>query len=399
MHGPVCEGPVPLDTSSRHRRSNMCAMPVAPAPLPALWTEPGCASMGERFSKTFLRPVFFCNASIAVMDVAIRSTLLRTTPGRAPLVRPFTVTRPRTHAAASRPSSRLKAHPEGNKSWYGVSTWLRPHTADICSAPSSGGWTRDGGQPGHAWLAAHGSGCGPQRRPRDTQGPARGAWDGCEWASPGNLVVHGPPLVPGRWSTPAVWLLCCSGTQLALPAAGAAAEVGKLFDIDATLPIVMLQVLLLTFLLDKMLFGPVGRHLDARKALLDSKRADVKRLAARTEEFKVQAFHRCKTWGVPGCLIWVGGWRPGWQGRRGTWLGGCEREGRASVQPLLFGRTRAQPAQGTLALLLQKEADEIMARVEKEIQEKVDVAVKEIKQEHEAAFEASKKVRAGRVAV
>lgn len=35
-----------------------------------------------------------------------------------------------------------------------------------------------------------------------------------------------------------------------------------------------------------------------------------------------------------------------------------------------------------------------MAQVEKEIQEKVDAAVKEIKEEHEARFEASKKVSA-----
>lgn len=96
----------------------------------------------------------------------------------------------------------------------------------------------------------------------------------------------GPPITD-RWPAQAAWLLCCGGTQLALPATAAAADVGKLFDIDATLPIVMLQVLLLTFLLDRILFGPVGRHLDARKVALDGKRADAKRLAARAAEFKV----------------------------------------------------------------------------------------------------------------
>lgn len=59
------------------------------------------------------------------------SALLRTPPGLVALARPFTVTRPKMHATANRPSPRLKAHPEGKQPWYGVSTCAKLHAGGI----------------------------------------------------------------------------------------------------------------------------------------------------------------------------------------------------------------------------------------------------------------------------
>uniref|UniRef100_A0A1D1ZXW5 ATP synthase subunit b', chloroplastic n=2 Tax=Auxenochlorella protothecoides TaxID=3075 RepID=A0A1D1ZXW5_AUXPR len=54
------------------------------------------------------------------------------------------------------------------------------------------------------------------------------------------------------------------------------AEPGKIFDFNATMPVMAAQFLLLMVALDKFWFGPVGRHLDARDKELRDKLASVK---------------------------------------------------------------------------------------------------------------------------
>ena len=69
---------------------------------------------------------------------------------------------------------------------------------------------------------------------------------------------------PGGEYSPAVkTALAAAGAQL-LAAAPASAAAGKLFDFDATLPIMAGEILLLMVVLDKTWFTPVGKVLDDR---------------------------------------------------------------------------------------------------------------------------------------
>ena len=64
--------------------------------------------------------------------------------------------------------------------------------------------------------------------------------------------------------------LAAQATAL-VPAAHA--EAGKLFDFDLTLPIIATEFLLLMTILDKTVFGPVGKALDDRDELIRSQLA------------------------------------------------------------------------------------------------------------------------------
>ena len=61
----------------------------------------------------------------------------------------------------------------------------------------------------------------------------------------------------------------------AVAASPAHAEAGKLFDFDLTLPIIATEFLLLMTILDKTVFGPVGKALDDRDELIRSQLAAV----------------------------------------------------------------------------------------------------------------------------
>ena len=58
-------------------------------------------------------------------------------------------------------------------------------------------------------------------------------------------------------------------------AEAAVPEVG-LFDLDATLPLMALQVVLLTFLLNTLFFRPVGKVVEDREGYINTSRADAK---------------------------------------------------------------------------------------------------------------------------
>ena len=62
----------------------------------------------------------------------------------------------------------------------------------------------------------------------------------------------------------------------ALLAAPAFAEAGKIFDFNATLPIMAAQFLALMIVLDKLIYSPVGKVLDERDADLRTKLEAVK---------------------------------------------------------------------------------------------------------------------------
>ena len=58
--------------------------------------------------------------------------------------------------------------------------------------------------------------------------------------------------------------------------AEAAVPEGGLFDLDATLPLMALQVDLLTFLLNSLFFRPVGKDVEDREGYINTSRADAK---------------------------------------------------------------------------------------------------------------------------
>ena len=75
----------------------------------------------------------------------------------------------------------------------------------------------------------------------------------------------------------------------ALAVLPAHAEAGKIFDFNATLPIMTIQFLLLMVFLDKTWFTPVGKVLDDRDRMLREKLASVKDNSAEIKAMQDQA--------------------------------------------------------------------------------------------------------------
>jgi len=61
---------------------------------------------------------------------------------------------------------------------------------------------------------------------------------------------------------------------------------GGLFDFDATLPLMAVQVVLLTFILNALFFKPVGRVVEERESYITTSRADAKKKIAAVEKLE-----------------------------------------------------------------------------------------------------------------
>ena len=61
---------------------------------------------------------------------------------------------------------------------------------------------------------------------------------------------------------------------------------GGLFDLDATLPLMAVQVVLLTFLLNVLFFRPVGKVVEDREGYISTSRADAKQKLAQVERLE-----------------------------------------------------------------------------------------------------------------
>ena len=68
--------------------------------------------------------------------------------------------------------------------------------------------------------------------------------------------------------------------------AEAAVPEGGLFDLDATLPLIALQVVLLTFLLNSLFFRPVGKVVEEREGYISTSRADAKQKLAQVQRLE-----------------------------------------------------------------------------------------------------------------
>jgi F-type H+-transporting ATPase subunit b len=73
---------------------------------------------------------------------------------------------------------------------------------------------------------------------------------------------------------------------LLLAEAGAATTEGGLFDLDATLPLMAVQVVILTFILNRLFFTPVGRVVEERDAYISLSRVEAKEKLAQAERLE-----------------------------------------------------------------------------------------------------------------
>jgi len=69
---------------------------------------------------------------------------------------------------------------------------------------------------------------------------------------------------------------------------------GGLFDFDATLPLMAVQVVLLTFILNALFFKPVGRVVEERENYVTSSRAEAKKKLAEVEQLEADLKNQLK---------------------------------------------------------------------------------------------------------
>jgi F-type H+-transporting ATPase subunit b len=76
--------------------------------------------------------------------------------------------------------------------------------------------------------------------------------------------------------------------------AEAGAPEGGLFDLDATLPLMALQVVLLTFILNSLFFRPVGKAVEDREGYISTTRAEAKQRLAQAERLEADLREQLK---------------------------------------------------------------------------------------------------------
>lgn len=76
--------------------------------------------------------------------------------------------------------------------------------------------------------------------------------------------------------------------------AEAGAKEGGLFDLDATLPLMALQVVILTFILNSLFFRPVGKAVEEREGYISTSRAEAKQKLAQAERLEAELKEQLK---------------------------------------------------------------------------------------------------------
>lgn len=69
---------------------------------------------------------------------------------------------------------------------------------------------------------------------------------------------------------------------------------GGLFDLDATLPLMAAQVVLLTLILNSLFFRPVGRAVEEREGYVSTSRADAKEKLAQAQRLESELTEQLK---------------------------------------------------------------------------------------------------------
>jgi F-type H+-transporting ATPase subunit b len=88
------------------------------------------------------------------------------------------------------------------------------------------------------------------------------------------------------------WLLLA--TADAVTGAATGAPEGGLFDLDATLPLMAVQVVLLTFILNALFFRPVGRAVEEREGYVTTSRAEAKQKLAQVQRLEADLTEQLK---------------------------------------------------------------------------------------------------------
>jgi F-type H+-transporting ATPase subunit b len=69
---------------------------------------------------------------------------------------------------------------------------------------------------------------------------------------------------------------------------------GGLFDLDATLPLMAVQVVLLTFILNALFFRPVGRAVEEREGYIATSRSEAKQKLAQVQRLEAELTEQLK---------------------------------------------------------------------------------------------------------
>lgn len=88
------------------------------------------------------------------------------------------------------------------------------------------------------------------------------------------------------------WLLLATADAVTDVASGV--PEGGLFDLDATLPLMAVQVVLLTFILNALFFRPVGRAVEEREGYITTSRADAKQKLAQAQRLEADLTEQLK---------------------------------------------------------------------------------------------------------
>ena len=72
------------------------------------------------------------------------------------------------------------------------------------------------------------------------------------------------------------------------------ASEGGLFDFDATLPLMAVQVVLLTFILNALFFKPVGQVVEEREGYVNTSRAEAKKKIAEVQKLETELKNQLK---------------------------------------------------------------------------------------------------------
>ncbi len=72
------------------------------------------------------------------------------------------------------------------------------------------------------------------------------------------------------------------------------ASEGGLFDFDATLPLMAVQVVALTFILNSLFFKPVGKVVEEREGYVTTSRAEAKKKLAEVEKLELDLKNQLK---------------------------------------------------------------------------------------------------------
>lgn len=78
---------------------------------------------------------------------------------------------------------------------------------------------------------------------------------------------------------------------LAVETAEAATKSGGLFDLDATLPLMAVQFLILAFILNQIFYKPIGKAIDERGEYIRSNQAEAQERLAKAERLAQQYEH------------------------------------------------------------------------------------------------------------